>query len=197
MQLADLPQPNGPAAHGAREVSRHFQSTALAHHCERSYLFAAALGELAGLTYDAELLYVSAMLHDLGLTERFDGHVVPFEQAGGNVAWVFAAGAGWPAERRERASEIIVRHMWESVDPDLDVEGYLLEAATSLDISGGQPDLWPDALRTEIVAAHPRLDLAEEFGRCIADQALRKPESNAARSVRNGIVEKLATNPLG
>jgi len=178
-------------------VLRHFQSAGLANHCERAYLFAAALGEQAGLPYDAELLYVSAMLHDLGLTEPFDGHAVPFEQAGGNVAWAFAAGAGWPAERRERASEIIVRHMWESVDPDLDVEGYLLEAATSLDISGAQPDLWPDALRAEIVAAHPRLDLSDEFGRCIADQALRKPESNAARSVRNGIVEKLATNPLG
>ncbi|HTZ45399.1 MAG TPA: HD domain-containing protein [Jatrophihabitans sp.] len=197
MQLADLPQPTTPAALAARAVSRHFQPAALANHCERSYLFAAALGEQAGLAYDAELLYVAAMLHDLGLAEPFDAHTVAFEQAGGSVAWVFAAGAGWPADRCERASEIIVRHMWPSVDPELDVEGYLLESATSLDIGGVRPELWPAGLRAEVVAAHPHLDLATEFGRCFTDQAARKPESRAAAAVRNGIVERLAANRLG
>ena len=46
----------------------------------------------------------------------FDSHAVPFEEAGGHVARVFAAGAGWPAERRERLAEVIIRHMWPRVD---------------------------------------------------------------------------------
>lgn len=52
---------------------------------------------------------------------------VDVEQAGGHVGWVFATGAGWPVERRRRVAEIIVRHMWMSVDPDDDPEGNLLE----------------------------------------------------------------------
>ena len=75
--------------------------------------------------------------------------------AGGNVGWVFAAGAGWPPARRTRVSEIIVRHMWSAVDPAVDVEGHLLELATSLDITGSQQDDWPIELRREIVRRVP------------------------------------------
>jgi len=66
------------------------------------------------------------VLHDIGLVDDFDSHTVPFEEAGGSVAWVFAAGAGWPAERRARVSEIVVRHMWDDVDVTLDPESHLL-----------------------------------------------------------------------
>ena len=41
-----------------------------------------------GIAFDAELLYVSSMLHALGLVKEFDSHSVPFEEAGGHVAWV-------------------------------------------------------------------------------------------------------------
>ena len=133
-----------------------------------------------GIAFDEELLYVAAMLHDIGLVGAFDNATVSFDEAGGNVAWMFAAGAGWPVERRVRLSEVIVRHMWESVDPALDAEGHLLEVGTAIDISGRDPGLWAPELRAEVLAAHPRLDLVAEFTACFADQARRKPESSAA-----------------
>ena len=89
-----------------------------------------------GIAFDAELLYVSAMLHDLALVKEFDNHTLPFEEAGGHVAWVFGAAAGWPVERRRRAAEVIVRHMWDEVDVAKDPEGHLLELSTAMDISG-------------------------------------------------------------
>ncbi|MER6509502.1 hypothetical protein ABT158_21960 [Nonomuraea sp. NPDC001636] len=46
-----------------------------------------------------------ARLHDMGLTEPFDSHRLPFEEAGGQLAWVFGTAAGRPAERAERAVE--------------------------------------------------------------------------------------------
>lgn len=196
MLLSDIPVPDTAAARLAREVCGHFHSAALVNHCQRAYRFGAALGIQQELSFDPELLYVAAMFHDSGLTEAFDHVSRPFEDAGGDVAWVFAAGAGWRPERRTRAAEIIVRHMWQSVDPAQDVEGYLLESATSLDITGSQPELWPVELRTAVIRQFPRLDLAEEFGRRFTDQAARKPNCNAARSVGLGIVERLAANPL-
>ena len=42
----------------------------------------------------------------------------------------------------ERVKEIVVRHMWDAVDPATDPEGYLLHAATSLDISGRRAEAW-------------------------------------------------------
>ncbi len=196
MLLSDIPVPDTHAAALAREVCEHFHSNALLNHCERAYRFGAALGIAQELSFDPELLYVAAMFHDSGLTSAFDNVSRPFEDAGGDVGWVFAAGAGWRLARRNRVAEIIVRHMWQSVDPALDVEGYLLESATSFDIAGAGAELWPGELCAEIVRQFPRWDLAAEFGRCFADQAARKPASNAARSVTNGIVERLASNPL-
>jgi hypothetical protein len=173
-----------------------FSSAALVNHCLRSYLWAASYGQAHQIGFDAELLYVAAMLHDLGLEAEFDNVTLPFETAGGHVAWVYAAGAGWPAARRQRAAEIVIRHMDDSIDPEIDPEGYLLATATSLDISGRRPEAWPDELRREVVSEHPRLDLGTEFLRCFEDQARRKPGSAAAMAVVNGIAHRIATNPL-
>jgi hypothetical protein len=82
------------------------------------------------------------------------------------------------------------------VDPAQDPEGYLLELATGLDISGRQPEAFPANLREQVVSRHPRLDLGPEFIACFRDQAERKPDSSAARMVRDGIAERIVTNPL-
>ena len=188
--------PETPVARAAAEVCAGYCSPALVNHCVRSYLWAVSYGMRHGIGFDAELLYVSAMLHDIGLVPEFDSHTVPFEEAGAHVAWVFGAGAGWPVERRARAAEIIVRHMWEEVDSSFDPEGHLLELATGLDISGRHPEWWPSDLRDGIVSAYPRLGLGEEFVRCFRDQARRKPDSLAGRAMASGIAERIAANVL-
>jgi hypothetical protein len=175
MRMADIPLPDDDVSARATEAAATYCSAALMQHNHRSYLWSAALGVQLGISFDAELLYVAAMLHDVGLVAEFDNARLSFEEAGGLVAWMFAAGAGWPAGRRARLAEVIVRHMWDRVDPDLDPEGFLLEVGTGLDISGRDPDRWPADLRAEVRLAHPRLDLAHEFLACFTDQAARKP----------------------
>lgn len=196
MHLRDIPLPATAAVTTAVEVVTRFSPPALVHHCRRSYVLAAALAAERGIAIDHELLFVATMLHDLGLEAPFDSHTLPFEYAGGDLAWVFAAGAGWPVERRERVGRIIVDHMRSDVDPAIDPEGQLLALATSLDISGCSPDLWPVELLAETVSAWPRLDLAARFTACFQDQAARKPDSAAGASVRSGIAARMATNPL-
>lgn len=197
MHLDAVPLPDTAVARLAAEVAAEHHTPALVNHVQRSYLWAAALGVQRGLAFDAELLFVAAMLHDIGLVPAFDAHEVPFEEAGGQVAAVFAAGAGWPAARRVRVSEIVVRHMWPSVDPAADAEGHLLEVGTGLDISGRDADVWPATLRAEVLERYPRLDLAAEFTRALELQALRKRGSSAERIVRSGLADRLAHNPLG
>jgi hypothetical protein len=136
------------------------------------------------------------MLHDAGLVAGFDNLTLPFEDAGGNVAWVFGAGAGWAPERRVRAAEVIVAHMADEVDPAVDPEGHLLCIATGLDISGRHPTWWPAGLRRDVLAAYPRLGLAQEFLACFEDQAHRKSASSAAAAVRSGLAARLAANVL-
>ncbi|HEY5629295.1 MAG TPA: HD domain-containing protein [Candidatus Limnocylindrales bacterium] len=191
-----LARPSTPTEARAREVLERFATPALVNHSLRSAVWAAAYAAEHGIAHDAELLYVAAMLHDIGLTPSFDAHAVPFETAGGHVGWVLAAGAGWPVARRDRVVEVIERHMWDSVDPALDAEGYLLEIATALDISGRNPDWWPAALRRSVLAALPRLDLVPEFTACFEAEAARKPTSSAAAAMASGIAGRLADNVL-
>ncbi|GAA4520420.1 MULTISPECIES: HD domain-containing protein [Nonomuraea] len=196
MRYDDIVLPDTPVCHAAREIAAKYHTPSLMNHSIRAYLFAAAYGQANGIAFDAELLYVSAMLHDMGLTPEFDSHAVPFEEAGGHLAWAVTAGAGWPEERRVRAAEVIVRHMWDEVPVDSDPEGHLLELSTGMDISGRRTDDIPPGVREEVLRRHPRLDLAQEFAGCIAEQGRRKPSSIAGAFLRGGVLDRIAANPL-
>jgi hypothetical protein len=192
--LPDIP--DTAACRSALDVATEHYSPALLNHCVRSYLWAAHLGAARVMSVDAELLYVAALLHDLGLLAEFDNHALPFEVGGGHVAAVFAAGAGWPGERRRRVADVIVAHMADSVDPDADPESFLLERSTAFDISGQAPENFPKELRLAVLDRYPRLELATEFIACFEEQARRKPGSKAAAAVRTGIAGRFAANPL-
>jgi hypothetical protein len=196
MTLDHLVVPGTAASAAALEVASAYQSPALLNHSLRAYLWAAAHGMSRGIGFDPELLYVAALFHDFGLVPAFDSDVVSFEEAGGHVARVFAAGAGWPAERRERLAEVIIRHMWRRVDVTADPEGYLLARATETEIIGTNVDDFPPAFRAEVLERHPRLDLTGSFLACFEAQAKRKPGSSAAAAVRSGLSTRMAGNPL-
>ncbi len=196
VRLTDLRVPDSAAARAALEVVTAYGTPALRNHSVRAYLFAAAYGDTHDIDYDAELLWVASMLHDIGLVPAFDSHTLPFEEAGAHVAQVFGAGAGWPVERRTRTAEVIVRHMWDTVDVTEDPEGHLLELSTALDISGRDPGAFDTDLLADELAAYPRLTIGPEFTACMRDQADRKPDSLAAAFVGNGIAARIAANPL-
>ncbi|MBM9504424.1 HD domain-containing protein [Actinacidiphila acididurans] len=188
--------PSSAAAAAALEVASAYLSPALLNHSLRAYVWAAARGTAEGVPFDPELLYVAALFHDLGLVPAFDSHTVVFEEAGGHVARVFAAGAGWPAERRKRLSDVIVRHMWPHVEVSEDPEGHLLARATATEIIGKEADGYPAGFRAEVLERYPRLDLTEQFLACFRAQAARKPGSSAAAAVGSDLAGRMAANPL-
>jgi hypothetical protein len=188
--------PQTPAATAALSVATRFYSPALLNHCVRSYLWGATYGAAHGITFDDELYYVSAMLHDIGLTDPFDSHRLAFEEAGGDLAWVFGVAAGWPADRAARATEIIVLHMRDDVPSTIDAESHLLQVATSWDVVGRRPEEFSAEARTEILAGYPRQGFGSEFVACFEDQAGRKPGSAAAASIANNGAARIMANPL-
>jgi HD domain len=196
MPLDDITVPETPAAFAADQVARRYCSSALYAHCVRSFVWGVAYARGAALSFDLELFYVAALLHDIGLTRPFDAHEMAFEDAGGQLAWVFAAGAGWSDARRDRVAEVIEKHMWPSVDPAEDTEGHLLEIATGIDISGRGVDLLPSGLQRAVIGRWPRLGLADEFAECLLRQGERKPASRAADLVRTGVADALRNHPL-
>ena len=188
--------PQTPAAAAALQVATRFCSPALVNHCVRSYLWGQMYAAAHGIDFDDELYYVAAILHDIGLTASFDSHRVSFEEAGGDLAWVFGVAAGWSDEQAARAMEIIVLHMRDDVSATADPESHLLQVATSWDVSGRQPEDFPVAARTEVLARYPRLGFGAEFLACFEDQASRKPDGAAAALIAGGAAGRIKANPL-
>jgi hypothetical protein len=194
--LSDHALPGTAPVRAAQDVAERYLTPALAAHSVRSWYWASGFAEVLGLEPDRELLAVAALLHDMGLAAEFDAVRTPYEIAGGHVAAVFGAGAGWSREQQQRLVEVIERHNWPEVDPAADVEGHLLEIATGLDISGARPDVLPAEYLDEVLSVHPRGTIAADFGDRVAEQAARKPASHAARLLAGGLLGKLADNPL-
>ncbi len=197
MQLSTFTPPRTPAARAALALAEQYHSESMRNHVVRSWLWAEAFAVAEGRNdIDHELLYVSAMLHDIGIVPEFDNVNLSYEEAGGHVAVALATGAGWDADRSRRALDVIIRHNWPSVDPAMDVEGYLLEIGTALDISGARADVLAASFMREVLAEYPRLQLAREFGDGVVEQAARKPHTAAHRLVTGGVVGKLENHPL-
>ncbi|MFJ3881345.1 HD domain-containing protein [Streptomyces sp. NPDC090077] len=191
--LHDLDSDTARSAFG---IASEYADAALLNHSVRSYAFGAEYARVHGLTYDAELFYVSALLHDLGLTAPFDSHTLPFEEAGGHVARLFTAGLGWPPARRARAEEVIVLHMRDDVTAAEDVESHLLQVGTSADVSGLRVADFDPAFVSGLLEHHPRLGFGPSFLALVEDQAARKPACAAASYVAGGAAKRIAANPL-
>ena len=109
---------------------------------------------------------------------------------------MFAAGAGWPPERRTRVKDIIVRHMWREVDPALDIEGHLLCEGTGLDIAGRNHDTWPADFREEVVERFPRLDLVDRVPHGVPGPGPPKARCAAATAIAAGLAGRIIANSL-
>ena len=198
MRIADFTRPDTAAARAAVEIATTYHSPSLLNHVQRSWLWAEGFAAAARLRSPTTSCSTSPPCCTTSAS-RPSSTTTPSRTRtpAGHVAIALTAGAGWPAERRIRAHEVIVRHNWPEVDPAMDVEGHLLEIATALDISGARADDLPLEFRREVLAAYPRLDLAAEFGACVADQAERKPDTVGAPARRRRRAAEAPRQPAG
>src|SRR5262249_55567296 len=81
--------PDSLLAKEATDILREHSTELLINHSIRVYLFAAEQGRQRKLRFDAELLYVAAAFHDLGLIETFSSPDERFEVDGANAARQF------------------------------------------------------------------------------------------------------------
>ena len=189
------PIPDSEMARQAEKLLRATSEPFLVNHCLRSYLWGAALAEMENVDLDAELLFVSAALHDLGLVPQFDTGA-PFEQDSATAAHEFTNLHGWPASKSAIAGQAIVLHIAPDVTLDHGTEAYLLWHATAVDVTGRRLDELSAAIVTQVLSDYPRLGFPYYFGKLLTYQARQKPHSRAAQRVEGGLLERLASCAL-
>lgn len=164
-------------------------------HAARSYLYAALLGDRDGMAYDAELLYVTSLLHDLGLTPAFDHPVRPFEHASGDACAELLERHGWDLPRRYLAHRAIVLHMTPRLSPAEETEVLLLDAGISCDVSGTRNEDVGRRATEEILRVHPRAGFKQGFAELLRGQAERKPHCHAAVMLDAGLEQRIEDAP--
>jgi hypothetical protein len=75
-------------ARAATQLSREVSPPYLFNHAVRTFLFGSLIGRKLRQKFDKEVFYLACILHDLGLTERFEGEL-PFEIQGAEAAKAF------------------------------------------------------------------------------------------------------------
>jgi HD domain len=124
-------------------------------HALRSYFFAALLAARDGMRYDAELLYVGCVLHDIGLTPRFADPIRPFEHVSADTCAELVERHGWALPRRYRLHRAVVLHMAPTLPPAEEAEVHLLEAGVACDVTGARSqEVTPERSRSCWPAIH-------------------------------------------
>ncbi len=156
--IAGVAIPDSALVRAATDFIRDAENDVLFDHSRRVFLFGALRGRRLGLQPDLELLYVAAMFHDLGLTDRYRSSNLRFEVDGANAARDFLLDRGVDAADARKVWLAIALHTTPGVPQFLEPEIALVNAGVEVDVVGiGREELSADAIDA-VTAAHPRPD---------------------------------------
>jgi len=110
---ADIKVPDSKIARDAEELARTVSNDMLFNHVMRCYWFGELFARRHGIKIDSELMFLSSVLHDLGLTPQAPGPH-RFEIEGAGAARKFLVGNGVSADRAQKVWDNIALHTWDS-----------------------------------------------------------------------------------
>jgi hypothetical protein len=181
--------PDSLLAKEATEILRGYSSDLLFNHSLRVYLFAAEQGRQQKLRFDAELLYVAATFHDLGLSKKFSSQNERFEVDGANAARQFLSAHNVPQEQVQTVWEAIALHTTPGIPQYMRSEVALLYSGVGLDVLGKGFEQFPSDLREQIVAKYPRKHFKDDFIQAYFAGFAHKPGTTYG-TVNAGVCER-------
>ena len=161
MTLNGITIPDSGIAKEATELVRDVATEFVFDHSSRVYFFAALRGDKEGLSYDPEILYVSAMFHDLGLTDKYMSDDQRFEVNAADVAHEFLTSHGLPEAKARTAWLAIALHTTPGIPLHMEPEVALTTRGVEMDVMGLDFDAYSPAERDAVTALHPRVNFKE------------------------------------
>jgi hypothetical protein len=175
--IADISIPDTKLVREVTDFIRDAEDDLLFNHSRRVFLFGALQGRRRGLKPDLELLYVGAMFHDIGLTERYRTSSVRFEVDGANAARDFLMERGVDKTDADKVWLGIALHTTPGIPEFLEPEIALVTAGVETDVLGiGRDDLSAEALAA-VTAAHPRPDFKRRILAAFTDGMKHRPQT--------------------
>jgi hypothetical protein len=159
----------------ALEYARTYSEPYLFNHAVRSWLFAVRLGQLQGGTYDAEVVAVGTLLHDLGLTPGFMGPR-RFEIEGADAARAFAKQNGLADDRARLIWDSVALNSTPSLGLHKEPEVALCTAGIGVEFGFQYDRIRPHEMKS-ILAEFPRLEMKRRFADSVCRIVKAKPET--------------------
>ena len=170
--------PDSKLASAITEMVRSTESPLLFHHSSRVYYWGALAGKRRGLKFDAELLYAGAMFHDIGLTPQYRSEHDRFEVDGANAARDFLRSHGISEADIYTVWTAIALHTTPNIPPLMHPVVALVTAGVEMDVLGIAYSDYTDAVRNDVVGAHPRSgQFKEDIIQAFYDGMKHRPDS--------------------
>jgi hypothetical protein len=182
-KVAGIVMPDSQIAKEATELARASCPPFLLNHCIRTYLWGSLAGKALGKTFDPEILYLACVLHDLGLTSRFEGNA-PFEIQGAEAARAFLEKNGMPKEAIEMVWSGIAMHsspMGDYRQPEIALVGN----GAAWDVLGPDPTEHLNDVTQEIHTLFPRLGFKLAFVRTCVEVIRKYPRAASQGFMRD------------
>ncbi|MGF6779821.1 phosphohydrolase [Paraburkholderia sp. GAS334] len=154
--IAGVDIPDGVMAQAATDLIRGTESELMFHHALRAFLFGALTGYREHLRFDAELLYVGAMFHNVGLNVKYQRSAYRFEVDGANAARDFLRQHVVADGAIQEVWEAIALHTTPGIPEHMSPVVALLSAGVQMDVRGARYNEFTAQERDEIVQAWPR-----------------------------------------
>lgn len=154
--VAGIHIPDSTIATQSTELLLEHGTEFLYNHSLRTFLFASLRGKQKKIAHDTELLYVSSVFHDLGLTPHYRSPDKRFEVDGANAAREFLKGHGLSQQALQLVWDAVALHTTVGIAPYKEAEVALMNYGVSLDVVGNGYEDIPDEHREEIVLQFPR-----------------------------------------
>lgn len=174
--IAGIRVPDSALAKTATQLVRETEDDLLYNHSRRVFFWAALTGERRGLKYDPELLYMGAMFHNMGLTERYSSADQRFEVDGANTARDFLKSYGVPERDIEDVWISIALHTTPGIPQHMRPTIALVTSGVEMDVLGIAYDAFSREHRHQVCACHPReANFKENIIDHFAKGTIRKP----------------------
>ena len=183
--------PDSKLASEATELVRDTASPLLFNHSCRVYCFGALAARRNGLAVDAELLYIGAMFHDLGLTARYSSQTERFEVDGANAARDFLRSHRVDQTEIDLVWAAVALHTTPGIPKHMHPVIAMVNAGVLMDVTGIGYDQFTESERNAVTALYPReAGFEEDFIQAFYDGNKHKPETTYGTVTADVLAEK-------
>ena len=162
----------------AMELARDHSPRFLFNHVMRTFAFGRAAGGLQSAQYDEEMFFLGAVLHDLGLVEKFIGRD-RFEIDGADAAADFLSRQGYSDKKIAVIWDAIALHATLGIPQRKQPEIALVQLGAGIDVGAIPRSLVTPQTMEIILAEYPRLGFKKAMLEAMGAVVRRKPMTGA------------------